>query len=482
MSNAIPVEFYQRHRLLPLEDTPEQLKIGINANTPRQLLEDLRLMLGKDINPVVLGQDDIDQGLRRMMMEGEQLREEESGDDKANDVDISEDLLADAADAPVVRQLNACFLQAMETHASDIHIEAYEEETVVRMRIDGVLHQTHKFPRSRHPQLIARLKVMSSLDLAETRRPQDGRLHVHSGNRHLDVRLSIVPTLHGERAVMRLLEKDMGLYSLEQLGMIDRDRELVDDLVSHPYGLFLITGPTGSGKTTSLYAILGQVTSPQRNVITIEDPVEYQIPGLGQIQVNEKVGMTFASGLRSVLRQDPDVIMVGEIRDPETADIAIHAALTGHLVLSTLHTNDAPTAATRLLDLGIPAYLLASSLLGAMAQRLVRNLCDNCKCPYTPDEHELRRLGFNQMPRNANFCRPVGCDLCHNSGYKGRSGIYEIMVVDEDLRSRIARSEDSRVIGKAARDKGMKTLLDDAARKVALGQTSTEEAMRAARI
>lgn len=474
-------DFFQRNRLLPMEETDDYIKVGIHSNTPRQILEDIRLMLRKEVCPVLLSQEDLEAGLRRMMVDNQQLSDDEENKE-AGDVDISQDLLADAADAPVVRQVNALFLQAMETRTSDIHIEPYEDHTTVRMRIDGVLHEVHEFPRSRHKQVVARLKVMSKLDLAESRRPQDGRLHVHSGERQLDVRISVLPTLHGERVVLRLLEKDKRLYSLEQLGMTREDRTTVDDLVSHPYGLFLITGPTGSGKTTSLYAILDQIRSPQRNIITVEDPVEYEMAGLGQMQVNDKVGLTFASGLRSILRQDPDVIMIGEIRDPETADIAIHAALTGHLVLSTLHTNDAPTAATRLLDLNIPPYLLSSSLLGAMAQRLVRQLCSHCKQPYTPGSDELARLGISSLPAGSKFYRPGGCEHCHNSGYQGRNGIYEIMSVNEDLRSRIARSEDSRAIGKAARENGMRTLLDDGAAKVIAGITSTEEALRAARL
>ncbi len=482
LSTAIPLEFWQRHRLLPLEDGPEVLTVGIHSGTPRQLLEDVRLILRKDVRPVLMPVEELEHGLRRLMVQGEHLGETEQEEGAEVDVDVSQNLLADAADAPVVRQLNALFLQAMETRTSDIHFEPYEDHTVVRMRVDGTLHEVHRMPRSRHPQVVARLKVMSRLDLAETRRPQDGRLHVHSGDRHLDVRMSVVPTLHGERVVLRLLEKDHRLYNLEHRGLAGPDRARVSDVVGKPHDLFLITGPTGSGKTTTLYAILDQVKSPERNIITIEDPVEYQIAGLGQIQVNEKVGVTFASGLRSVLRQDPDVLMVGEIRDPQTAEIAIQAALTGHLVLSTLHTNDAPTAATRLLDLGVPAYLLSSSLLGSMAQRLVRRLCDHCKRPYQPTPNDLRRLGISQAPPGGHFFEPVGCERCMQTGYWGRSGIYEIMVVNEELRSRIARSEDSRLLSKVAREHGMRTLLEDGVAKVAAGLTTVQEALRAARL
>lgn len=480
---TIPTEYYQRHQILPLEEDDYSIRIGVSAHAPRQILEDIRLTAHKDVIPVVLSQEELEDGLRRLRLSGSDLEEIEDGEKKESDDDIVDyDLLADAGDAPIVSFINTMFLQAMETHTSDIHIEPYADQTVIRIRIDGVLHEYRTVPRATHAQLSARVKVMSRLDLAETRRPQDGRIRAHTGERKLDVRVSILPTLHGERIVMRLLEKNQQMLSLEQLGLNEHDRQLVVDLVSHPYGLFLITGPTGSGKTTTLYTILDMLRSPERNVITIEDPVEYQLSGVGQIQVNEKVGMTFASGLRSILRQDPDIIMVGEIRDPETADIAIHAALTGHLVLSTLHTNDAPTAATRLLDLGIPPYLLSSSLLGAMAQRLVRNLCPKCKAPYTPEAADLRRLGTSKLSPGAQFYKPMGCERCHNSGYKGRLGIYEIMAVDEDLRSRIARSEDSRILGQAAREKGMATLLDDGIAKAEAGITSIEEALRAARL
>ncbi|MGE0490295.1 MAG: GspE/PulE family protein [Vulcanimicrobiota bacterium] len=479
---SIPLEFWQRHRLVPLEDHEDRCTVGVAAGTPREILEDIRLALQKDVRPVKMTPEEIDDRLRRMMVEseGRGLEEEE---DASTDlaVDASQDLLGDAAGAPVVRLINALFLQAMQTRASDIHIEPFEDETLVRMRIDGVLHETHRVPRSRHSQITARLKVMAKLDLAETRRPQDGRLHVHSGDRHLDVRISTVPTLHGERVVMRLLEKDLKLLTLEQIGMFRDTEEQINGLLSHPYGLMLVTGPTGSGKTTTLYSVLEKLRSDTCNLITIEDPVEYRVPGVGQIQVNEKIGLTFASGLRSILRQDPDVLMVGEIRDPETADIAVHAALTGHMVLSTLHTNDAPAAATRLLDLGVPPYLLSSCLIGVLAQRLVRRLCDHCKQPYELTDDECRRLGLNPTRAGGKIYGPAGCPQCLETGYRGRTGAFELMVVDEEMSSRVARSEDSRNLRQLARKKGMRTLMEDAAGKVIAGQTSTEEALRVTR-
>ena len=477
----IPVEFWQRHRIIPLEIGDDRVLVGMEQTTSRELLEDIRLALRKDVRPVVISADEVEEGLRRLLLEERgQLGEEEGGSDLA--VDASQDLMGDAAGAPVIRLLNAVFLRAMQSRASDIHIEPFEEESVVRMRVDGVLHETLRAPRSRHAQLAARLKVMAKLDLAETRRPQDGRLHVHSGDRHLDVRLSTVPTLYGERVVMRLLEKNMEMLTLKQVGMMPDVEQQINELLSHPYGLFLVTGPTGSGKTTTLYSALEKLRSPTCNLITIEDPVEYRVSGVGQIQVNEKIGVTFAAGLRSILRQDPDVLMVGEIRDPETAEIAVHAALTGHMVLSTLHTNDAPSAATRLLDLGVPSYLLSSCLIGVLAQRLVRRLCDHCKKPYKLKPDERRRLGLDaSSASNGTVYGPGGCERCLNTGYKGRTGVFELMRVNEELASLVARSEDSRNLRQMAKRAGMRSLMEDAARKVLAGWTSTEEAMRVAR-
>ncbi|MBI3928596.1 MAG: type II/IV secretion system protein [Armatimonadetes bacterium] len=473
------MEFWQRHRVLPLEEDEQRMSVGVHSGTARDVLEDIRLTLRKDVRPVLMSLEEVEDGLRRLVVEQQRFGKEEEEISADIPEGSSQDLLTDTAGAPIVRLVNALFLEAMRTGASDIHIEPYEDETLIRMRVDGVLHELHRVPRSRHPQVAARLKVMSRLDLAETRRPQDGRLHVHSGERHVDVRISTVPTLHGERVVMRLLEKDMKLYTLEQVGMLADVEELINDLISRPYGLLLVTGPTGSGKTTTLYSVLQKLRSPTSNLITIEDPVEYQLPGVGQIQVNEKIGLTFASGLRSILRQDPDVLMIGEIRDPETADIAIHAALTGHMVLSTLHTNDAPAAATRLLDLGVAPYLLSSVLVGVLAQRLVRRLCVHCKQPYRPDSIELRKIGLERA--SGEFYRPAGCPACLNTGYRGRTGIFELMTVDEDMASRIARSEDSRALRHEASQKGMRSLMEDAAQKVMQGHISTDEAIRVTR-
>lgn len=478
IETGIPVEFWQRHRLVPLSQENGRITVGMDESTPVEVLEDVRLALSKDVRPVRLSADEIDDALRRLVLNTDAPGIEEDDDENSVSLDASSDLMGDAAGAPVVRLINSMFLRAMQTGASDIHIEPFEDDTIVRMRVDGVLHETTRVPRSRHTQIAARLKVMSKLDLAESRRPQDGRLHVHSGDRHIDVRLSTVPTLHGERLVMRLLEKNMELLSLGQVGMFEDTEQTINEILDHPYGLFLVTGPTGSGKTTTLYSVLDKLRSPTCNLISIEDPVEYRVSGVGQIQVNEKIGLTFASGLRSVLRQDPDVLMVGEIRDPETAEIAVHAALTGHMVLSTLHTNDAPAAATRLVDLGVPSYLLSSCLVGVLAQRLVRRLCPNCKTPTNLTDVDVKRLGLKADLAGRQVYDPGGCEKCLQTGYKGRTGVFELMNVGEELASLIARSEDARALRTAARKHGMRTLMEDAARKVVQGMTSREEAMR----
>jgi general secretion pathway protein E len=477
----IPVEFWQRHRMLPMEDTPTRLEVGILPDTPRELLEDIRLQFGKDVKPVLLSKEQLEDGLRRLVLNQSAV---EAAAHVGEDIDPEQgllDLLHDAGGAPTVRLVNNLFLEAMDLRASDIHIEPFENETAVRLRVDGVLHEKRRVPVKQHAEISARLKVLSRLDLAENRRPQDGRLQVRSGSRVIDVRLSIVPTLYGERLVMRLLEKNAQALSLEQLGTLDSIQTLLLDALDHTYGLLLITGPTGSGKTTTLYSLLDRVKSPQTNVLTVEDPVEYRMNGVGQIQVNERIGLTFASGLRSILRQDPDVVMVGEIRDVETANIAVNAALTGHLVLSTLHTNDAPSAATRLLDLKVPAFLLSSCLLGVLAQRLVRRLCPQCCTPFQPSLAEWAKLGLERAPIAADCRQPKGCKACFDTGFRGRFGIHEWLPVTMEISRMIAQEADARRLREQARQVGMGSLLEDAARKVCLGWTSLDEAAKAAR-
>jgi general secretion pathway protein E len=350
------------------------------------------------------------------------------------------------------------------------------------MRVDGLLHEILTLSKTRYSSVNARIKVMGKLNLAESRLPQDGRIRLRAGEKLIDVRVSTVPTLFGERIVMRLLDMTNRILGLEEVGLLPDDFKKMTDLIDKPYGLILSTGPTGSGKSTTLYSILQKVHSPKRNVITVEDPVEYQMQGIGQIQVNPKIGLTFAKGLRSILRQDPDVVMVGEIRDNETAEIAIHASLTGHLVLSTLHTNDAPTAVSRLMDMGVEGYLVSSSLLGVMAQRLVRQLC-TCKEQYTITETELQRLDLDtDKYAGTEVYRAVGCPRCLNTGYYSRTGVFEIMDVNEEMRSLITRSGEMVAIRKLARQSGMRTLLEDGAQKVMKGITSAEEILRATSI
>ncbi len=380
------------------------------------------------------------------------------------DLPAVEDLLEAANDAPIIRMLNALLTQAAKDGASDIHIEPYERSSAVRFRVDGTLREVVQPNKALHAALISRLKIMAELDIAEKRLPQDGRISLRIGGRAVDVRVSTLPSAHGERAVLRLLDKTESKFSLESLGMGGDTLARFNSLIQQPHGIVLVTGPTGSGKTTTLYASLQRVDTATVNVLTVEDPVEYELPGIGQTQVNPKIELTFAKALRAILRQDPDVIMIGEIRDYETAQIAIQASLTGHLVLATLHTNDAPSAVTRLTDMGVEPFLLSSSLLGVLAQRLVRKLCPHCK----------------RQDVNGRW-HPVGCAECGMSGYKGRTGVYELMVADEAVRALIHNRAAESQLFVAAEAAGMRSMREDGERLVAEGVTSPEEVLRVTR-
>ncbi|MGD9388798.1 MAG: type II secretion system ATPase GspE [Gammaproteobacteria bacterium] len=389
------------------------------------------------------------------------------------------DLLESEDDAPIIRLINAILTQAVKENASDIHIEPFENRLVVRFRIDGVLREVVQSRRAVAPLVVSRIKVMSRLDIAEKRVPQDGRISLKVAGRAVDVRVSTIPSGHGERVVMRLLDKQAGRLDLSSLGMDPKTEKLVDHLIHRPNGIILVTGPTGSGKTTSLYAALERINQTSRNIMTVEDPIEYYIDGIGQTQVNTKVGMTFARGLRAILRQDPDVVMVGEIRDLETAEIAVQASLTGHLVLSTLHTNTAVGAVARLRDMGVEPFLLASSLLGVVAQRLVRILCTECRRPAVPNESECRVLGI-EPGTDARIYHPVGCPACNASGYRGRTGIYELIPVDDHMQAMIHQGESEQALERYARTLSP-GIRDDGVRRVLDGVTTLEEVVRVTR-
>lgn len=389
----------------------------------------------------------------------------------------SEDLLDSQDDAPIIRLINALFTQAIKQKASDIHIETYENRVLVRNRVDGVLTQVLELQRTIAPLIISRVKVMAKLDIAEKRIPQDGRIALHIGGHNIDVRVSTLPSNHGERIVLRILDKQATKLNLSLLGMPDRTLKSMQKMISEPHGIILVTGPTGSGKTTSLYAMLTDLNKTTRNILTIEDPIEYDLPGIGQTQVNTKVNMTFAKGLRAILRQDPDIVMIGEIRDLETAEIAIQASLTGHLVLSTLHTNSALGALTRLQDMGVEPFLLASSMVGLIAQRLVRKLCDHCKVPHLMTEEEKEFWNLQNNPTQFTFYLPQGCESCLHSGYRGRTGIYELIGIDDTLKSMIHRNESLQSIEKYIRPQ-TPSIREDGLMRASLGHTSLAEILR----
>jgi len=420
----------------------------------------------------------------RAVNEAEQLVGEMEAQDLqslAHELEEPQDLLDVDDEAPIIRLVNSLLFRAAKERASDIHIEPMERELLVRFRIDGVLQEIIKPPKRYQNSIVSRVKVMGQLNIAEKRLPQDGRIRIKLAGRDIDIRLSTIPCTFGERIVMRLLDKNTTLLDLQDIGMGPETMRGMDQVIRRSHGIVLVTGPTGSGKTTTLYAALSRINTPDLNILTVEDPVEYQIRGISQMAINPKIGLSFAAGLRSFLRQDPDVIMVGEIRDRETAEIAIQASLTGHLVFSTVHTNDAASAITRLVDMGVEPFLVASSLMAVMAQRLVRRVCQQCREAYRPTAEELKEVGLtpDDVARagNPTVYRAKGCETCGGSGYRGRTGIYELLMVDDDIRQLTLKNVDSTSIKRSGVHKGMRTLLDDGARKVLAGETTLAEVL-----
>jgi len=479
----IPASVCRRHTVLPVAFDNGTLLVAMANPGNVVAVDDVRAISGMSVRTVVATHDDLLGAIDRYCRADEEIDElasafeEETG---SQDTDLSKigDHVED--DAPIVRFVNILVTQAIQDRASDIHIEPAEKDLLVRYRIDGVLHEMQRAPKQIQSGVISRLKIMSDIDIAERRKPQDGRMSVVHNGRKVYLRVATLPTVWGEKVVMRILDNSTASLDLRELSFLDDNFQVYQESYTKPYGMILVTGPTGSGKSTTLYATLNAVSRPEINVITVEDPVEYRLPGINQVQVNPKAGLTFASALRSILRSDPDVVLIGEIRDHETAQIAIEAALTGHLVLSTLHTNDAPSAVTRLIEMGIEPFLVGSALDCVVAQRLARRLCERCKEAYTPSEVELiaARFPWNPGEEIPTLYRPAGCSACSRTGYKGRMALHEVMRVTEEIERLAVAHASAAEIGTTARQQGMVTLRDDGWTKVLLGDTSVEEILR----
>jgi general secretion pathway protein E len=489
-TDKIPIQYLKKHKIIPLV-TPNSLLIAVNDPSNFQPVDDLRRILCCDNYQIVLSTHDVILSAinlaydlnRSTAKEFFQEMSDESTDSIISEIEDTGDLLDDTSDAPIIKLVNLLLSGAIKDRASDIHIEPYQSALRIRYRIDGILYDILNMPRRIQSPLISRIKIMAKLNIAEKRLPQDGRIEIKIGDRSVDIRVSIIPTAFGERVVLRLLDKTAAILNLSDLGMADKTVGLFNKLIKSPYGIVLVTGPTGSGKTTTLYAALSSINNSDINIITIEDPIEYQIEGIGQIQVNPKIELTFANGLRSIVRQDPDAILIGEIRDRETAEIAIQSSLTGHLVFSTLHTNDAASAITRLIDMGTEPFLVTSSVIAIIAQRLVRVLCPKCKESYMPDDESLINMGIDRnIIRQYALYRKKGCQACMNTGYRGRTAIFEIMVMDDPIKKLILKTSDSNQLNEEASKRGMTSLLQDGARKVLEGVTTIEEVFRVTRI
>jgi len=486
----LPIQYLKKHLIFPFQTEQGTLRMAVNDPLDLEVLDDLRILYGVDeIKPVLVPAREIVSAINRTYGQANDTAEQiiqdlDQGEESHHlftELEEGGDLLDETSEAPIIKLVNHVFSQAVKSQASDIHIEPYQQHLQVRFRLDGVLHNVLSPPRRLHAAIVSRIKVMARLDIAEKRLPQDGRMEVKIGERLVDVRVSCLPTAFGERVVLRLLEKSGKLLSLEEIGLTSAALAEMKRLLQLSHGIILVTGPTGSGKTTTLYAALSYINSPDKNILTIEDPIEYQLDGIGQMQVNPKINLNFASGLRSMVRQDPDVILVGEIRDRETADIAIHAALTGHLVFSTLHTNDAASAVTRLTDMEIEPFLVSSAVQAIIAQRLVRLLCPHCKEPYEPEEAQWNELGLTSEVAGPIF-RANGCEKCLETGYRGRTGIYEFLRMTESIKGLVLQTSDSNQISKAARAEGMLSLRKDGIQKVIEGKTTISEVLRVTQV
>jgi len=485
-------EIARRYRVIPIARTDGKLTLAMKNPLDIFATDEVRLITGLEVEPVIATEEDILNAINQAygasssseivneLIDDIGTTDISLAEKDSNDEEVSVEQLRELSEeAPVVRLANLILTRGIQDKCSDIHLEPGKNSLRVRYRIDGIMHDGLIVPKKAQASLISRIKIMADMDIAEKRVPQDGRISAVVDGKHYDFRVSTLPSVHGEKIVLRILDRSSVMIGLNKLGFLPETLEMFESIISRSYGIVLVTGPTGSGKSTTLYSCLTKLNSGEKNILTIEDPVEYEIEGITQTQVNVRAGLTFATGLRTMLRQDPDIIMVGEIRDQETAMIAIEAALTGHLVFATLHTNDAPGAITRLQDMGVESFLIASAVIGVLAQRLLRTICPKCKEMYTPPRDAIRRLGMN-VDENAEvtFFRGKGCDHCKGTGYKGRIGIYELMPITDKLRDLILAKSSSYAIKEAAIEAGMKTLKDDAMEKILLGLTTLEESLR----
>ena len=488
----MPESVARENIVLPLNEVDNRLKVVISDSDDVDTLEKLRFILNKDVVPALAPRGKILESINRLygQVEGESADSilQEFTDTAIDFTETVDDDApqskeeVDESSAPIVRLVQLMISEAVQLRASDIHVEPFEERVRVRYRIDGVLHERDTLPRRQLGAILSRIKILADIDIAERRRPQDGRIKVSVGEKELDLRVSVIPTNHGQSAVLRLLDKDNIRIGVRQLGFGEETYRQFNSLIRRPNGIILVTGPTGSGKTTTLYAALNQLNRPDRKIITAEDPVEYYLPGINQVEVKHKIGLDFARIIRSMLRQAPNIILVGEMRDQETASMGIQASLTGHLVFSTLHTNDAPSAITRMVNIGVPGYLVASSVVAILAQRLVRTICPKCRARYSPPKSIIKEVGLTaEQLKRATFMRGKGCNSCQKTGYRGRIGIYEMMLVKSRIREMIFRSASSTEIRKVAIEEGMQTLYMDGINKVLGGITTFDEVYRVAK-